>query len=169
MSDQTTPRRCPIWVKVLLGLSLAFNLGIVGLVGGFALRSDGPIRNAGPGLGYAMPYVIALEREARRDIFRTVREDPDLPSRTDRRAHFADMLEALRADPMDRAAVEAVLSRQAKGVSDVQLRAQSAWLAKVVEMSADERVQYADKVEDILKRGPKRGKKNGEKKKGKKN
>ncbi len=159
MSDQTQKRRCPVWVKVLLGLSLALNLGIVGLVGGFVLRSDGPMRGAGPGLGYAMPYVIALERESRRAIFKAVREDPSLPSRADRRAHFNDMLVALRADPMDRAAVEAVLARQAEGVSAVQRRAQVEWLKKVEDMSASEREAYADTVEDILKRGPKRGKK----------
>jgi len=159
MSDQTQKRRCPVWVKVLLGLSLAFNLGIVGLVGGFVLRSDGPMRGAGPGLGYAMPYVMALEREVRRAIFEAVREDPSLPSRADRRAHFDDMLVALRADPMDRAAVEAVLARQAQGVSAVQRRAQDEWLSKVEAMSATERAAYADTVEEILKRGPRRGKK----------
>lgn len=158
MTETNIRARSPLWVKILLALSLAVNLAIVGLVAGLLIRAPGPLRGGGPGLSYALPYIVALDREDRRAVMGTVREDPDLPDRRDRRAQFDDMLAALRADPLDEDVVRAVLARQASGVARVQSVAQEAWLELVSGMSAAERAAYADTVEQVLKKGP-RGKK----------
>ncbi|WP_415919988.1 periplasmic heavy metal sensor [Tateyamaria sp. SN6-1] len=157
MSDTGTRARSPLWVKLLLAVSLGINLCIAGLVAGFLLRGPGVMRGDGPGLSYAMPYIIALERADRRAVLGTVRGNPDLPDRRMRRAQFDDMLAALRSDPLDQDAVRAVLARQARGVSQVQAVAQAAWLDRLAQMSATERAAYADAVEEVLKKGPKRG------------
>ncbi|MBY5932029.1 periplasmic heavy metal sensor [Tateyamaria omphalii] len=151
MADTGVKRRCPLWVKVLLGASLAGNLAVAGLVGGMALRG-GPLGGKGPGMGYAMPYVLALPHEDRRMVFSTVRGDPDLPDRSARRAAYRDMVALLKADTLDRVAVEAVLERQSQGVSDVQAVAQSAWLDIVTAMPAEERKAYAQRVEEVASR-----------------
>lgn len=149
--------RSPIWVKILLAASLAANLAIAGLVTGFVMRGSGPLRGDGPGLSYALPYIVALDRSDRRDVINTIRGNKDLPNRRTRRAQFDDMLVALRSDPLDVAAISAVLARQAEGVSGIQSVAQDAWLAKLGEMTLEQRLTYADTVEDILRKGPKRG------------
>ena len=159
MTDDTTPAprtRCPLWVKVLLTLSLAANLAIVAMVAGFLLRGPGPLRGGGPGLSYALPYIVALEKEDRRSVLRAVRDNPDLPDRRARRAHFDEMLTALQADPMDVDAVRTVLARQANGVAEVQAVAQAAWLERVRAMSPEDRSAYAARVEDVLRRGPRK-------------
>ncbi|MEM7630561.1 MAG: periplasmic heavy metal sensor [Pseudomonadota bacterium] len=154
MTETNIRARSPLWVKVLLALSLAINLAIAGLVAGLVLRGDGPLRGTGPGLSYALPYIIALEREDRRAVMGEVRSTPDLPNRRSRRAQFDDMLVALRSEPLDRAAIRAVLARQADGVARVQDVAQEAWLDRIAAMSLAERQAYADAVEDVLKKGP---------------
>ena len=155
MSDTS---RTPLWIKLLLGVSLAANLAIVGLVAGFALRG-GPLGGKGPGaMGYAMPYVLALPREDRRGVFSALRRDDTLPNRRDRRAQFNAMIDALQTTPLDIPSIEAVLASQADGVTRVQKRAQSEWLSIVSAMSDEERIAYAARIKDVLKRGPDRKK-----------
>lgn len=152
MAETTTERRCPLWVKVLLGLSLAINLAIAGLIGGLALRG-GPLGGKGPGMGYAMPYVLALPHEDRRSIFGAVRNNADLPGRGARRAAYRDMIALMRAEGFDRAAVSAVLERQSRGVEQVQMVAQIAWLDTVAAMTNEERRAYADRLTEVVSRG----------------
>lgn len=153
--------RCPRWVKAVLALSLAVNLAIAGAVAGFFLR-DGPMRDSRTAMGYAAPYIIALPREARRSVFDTIRSDDALPNRRDRRAQYAEMVQALRSDPFDAETVRTILTRQWQSVGAVQSVSQSAWLAAVSDMDVQTRAAYAERVEEVLRRGP-RGKKGGKK------
>ena len=148
--------RCPRWVKIVLGLSLAVNLAIAGLVAGAVLRGK-PMGEGRSGMGYAAPYVIALPKEDRRAVFGAIRSDAALPKRDARRAQYARMTEALRADPFDRARVQAILSEQGQAVARIQDAAQTAWLATVAEMSLPERIAYVEKVEKVLRRGGRGG------------
>lgn len=154
-TSKTVRHRCPAWVKVLLGVSLALNLAIFGLIAGLSVRG-GPLRADATGFGYAMPYVMALERADRRALFNALRSASDLPDRRMRRAHFEDMMAALRHDPFDRGDVEAVLMRQADAVSQVQAKAQAEWLVVVSEMTPEQRAAYADQIEELLRKGPRR-------------
>lgn len=153
-----TSKRCPVWVKVVLAASLAVNLAIVGLVAGFVLRGGVPMAGPLPGMGYATPYMIALPKDARRQVFRAVRDDESLPNRRERRDDYEDMTRAIRATPFDAAAVNAVLDRQVDAQARVQAAARSAWVQTVSGMSGAARAAYADEIAEMLRRG---GKKNG--------
>lgn len=156
MENTTQNRRCPLWVKILLGLSLAGNLAIVGLVAGFMLRG-GPSGARVPAMGYAMPYVLALPRDLRRDVFTQMRADDSLPDRRSRRAEYRNMVAALQASPFDEAAVRAVLDRQSDGASRVQRAAQEAWIKAVSGLSDAERVEYTKRMEEAVnRRGPRK-------------
>ncbi|MEO9574559.1 MAG: periplasmic heavy metal sensor [Tateyamaria sp.] len=159
MQEETETRRCPLWVKIVLALSLALNLCIAGLVAGFVLRG-GPMAGRAPAMGYAMPYVLALPRDLRRDVFGAVRNDDSLPDRRARREEYRDMIKALKVTPFDATAVEAVLLRQGDGVSRVQAAAQAAWLEAVSGLSDEERAAYTDRMQEALNRNgrPKKGK-----------
>ncbi|WP_299295655.1 periplasmic heavy metal sensor [uncultured Tateyamaria sp.] len=153
MEHAEKTKRCPMWVKLLLGVSLALNLAVVGLVAGMVLRG-GPLGGKGPvAMGYATPYVIALPRDLRRGVFNGIRRDKTLPDRKARRADYQAMVAVLRATPLDTAAVEDLLRKQADAVTRVQARGQTAWLEAVAGMSDIERAAYADRIEEVLRRG----------------
>lgn len=153
MQDATAPkRRCPLWVRIVLALSLALNLAIVGAVVGFVARG-GPAGTKVGGIGYAMPYVLSLPKEARRGVFDAVRSDKSLPDRRARRVAYREVVALLSATPFDRDAVEAVLLQQAEGVADVQRVARAAWLDTVSQMSDAERMAYAEEVKAVIERG----------------
>lgn len=148
---------CPRWVKIVLGLSLAANIAVLGAVAGFLLRG-GPPRDGPVAMGYAAPYVIALPREMRRAVLDTVRADAALPSRKERRARYDEMFNALKADPFDRDRVEDILMRQGTESTRIQDASRAAWLSTVAGMDVVERTAYVSRIEEILRRG-KRGKK----------
>jgi uncharacterized membrane protein len=144
--------RCPRWVKVVLAVSLALNLAVVGLVAGMMMRIA-PLREVRSNLGYAAPYVIALPGQERRSLLRAIRNDPSLPRRADRKAAFKDMVNVLRLEPFDRTQVSNILNRQGADVSQIQTVAQSAWLDAVEGMSIKNRLAYIDRIEVVLSRG----------------
>lgn len=152
------PRR---GLKLLLGLSLALNLLVVGLVAGAVVRHDGfPDRGRkAPALSaFGAPYMQALPRQQRREVLRQIRSQAgdELPDRPARRAMFAEVLGALRAQPFDKAALTQMVERQAEITVTVQRAAQSAWVELVADMSDAERLDYAFAVEEALRRGPRK-------------
>ncbi len=162
MAEEIKPRT-PRRIKWLLGVSLALNLAVVGLIAGAVLRHDGPGRAfaRAPGAeSYAAPYVTALPRAERRAIFRAVRNaaGADMPDRAARRALYTDVIAALRSEPFEPAALKAALDAQKNASLAVQSSVQTEWLERVSAMSASQRADYAFAIEDILRRGPKRGK-----------
>ena len=67
---------------------------------------------------------------------------------------------ALRSEPFDADAVAALVRQQGQFALDFQMAAEGAWLVQVSKMSASERTDYADRVAEMLRRGPgKHGKK----------
>lgn len=158
--DQDMPkRRVPLWVKLLLGVSLALNLAVVGVAVGFAVRSkDGP---GGPGAVFSgLPYVITLPREdkkAIRDRMRAKARSGELPSFRDRRGGYREMVRLLQTEPWDADRARAVLVRQSDQSNAVQTAAQAAWLEQVAQFSVEERKAYAARLQEFVERG--RGKK----------
>ena len=158
MSDeQETPRRkVPLWVKLLLGISLALNLAVLGLVGGIMAR----IADRGPGaMNYAIPYVIALPKEDRKRIDRQIRRDGrsgSLPSRRDRMDHYRNMLDLLASETWDGDQAQQILIAQADDTIALQKAAQSAWLETLSGYSTEERAAYAERLRAVIERGPRR-------------
>ncbi|MDF1727014.1 MAG: hypothetical protein P1U53_04600, partial [Sulfitobacter sp.] len=101
----------------------------------------------------------ALERPQQRAIRRAARREArPIDGREQRRADYAQILTALRADSFDTAAVSEILERQARDLRRLQTGAQSKWLEIVTEMSRSERRAYAERLEEVLQRRTRRGK-----------
>lgn len=153
--ERTQRTRAPRWMRIAFGVSLALNLAVVGVLAGTFARFGGP-PSRGPGMiSYATPYVRALPRDDQREIFRAVRDQlpKDSNSRQARRALYAAMIEALKAEPFDPAQVETILNRQNTAALAVQSAAHTAWLAHVAAMSPEDRAAYADNVSEFMRRG----------------
>lgn len=159
MSDRDQPRqgRCPRWMRVLLGVSLALNLLVAGLAAGAALRHGraGGMHAAPHSLAGAMIRELppqdrrALSALARDDLARDGHGD----RRARRRAEAAAVTGALRAVPFDAAALRAVLDDQTRRRAAVQGELREFWLARVAAMSDAGRADYADRVEQAMRAG----------------
>lgn len=144
-----------LWVKIVLGLSLALNLAVLGTVAGFVFRG-GPDQRQSAAMNAGVPYIAALPRDERGRLIRAVRRADGLPDRSDRRAAYAEMMRILRAEDYDREAAAQVLARHASASETMRDALYNAWLTRVGQMSDAERAIYADRIEDHLQR---RGKK----------
>lgn len=150
MSDNPKPKSR--WMSVLLVISLALNLLVVGVALGTVLRvKGGDHAKAPPGFGSALYRALPKdERKAMRgELF-----DRHKKGAKTRSQDFAALSSALRSDPFDPAAVQALLDQQAQFMADLQDALQAEWLSRVVAMSDEERLIYAERLEEVVKRGP---------------
>ncbi len=150
MSDSPKPKRR--WMPVLLGVSLALNLLIIGIAVGATLRVKGGERaKAPPGFGSAL--YRALPKEDRKTL-RGDLSDRHRKGASSRYQDFAALNEALRAEPFDPATIQTLLTRQAQSTAELQVALQNKWLARISAMTDAERTAYANRLEEVIRRGP---------------
>lgn len=142
-------------LRIALGLSLAVNLLVLGLVGGAALHGPPERFHDGRDMSFG-PFAEALRPEDRKALRREIFERaPGLrEGRERRRQDLAGLLQALRAEPFDAARLETVMRAQQD-----QLAGQLALGAEVIRdhliaLSPAERLAFADRLEAALSRGP---------------
>lgn len=142
------------WGRIVLFASLALNLLVVGLVAGALLRHDRfdtrpPLRD----LGYG-PFGEALSKSDRRALAgETKRHAGELQvNREDIRQQFGAMLAALRAQPFDAAALQAVTAQQIAKLAERQAIGQQLLLDRITAMSDEDRAAFADRLERNLRR-----------------
>jgi len=158
-SQPATPRR---WPKLLLAVSLVFNLVVIGAVVGANLRHEQDTRRFPPpdpemtrALGMA-PLIDALPRETRRDIGVRLRAElgGTRPHRATLEAEFAAMLAALRADPFDPEALASMLDAQQARVAARVAAGRAVFLDALAQMNPADRAAFADRLEQRIARGP---------------
>lgn len=140
---QTRPSRT--W-RIVLVVSLALNLAVVGMIGGALVSGrfgDHPPPRIDFGVG---PVARALSDDERRAIGRELRADRSLRGH-DFRGQMAAVAAALRADPYDPAVTQALIADQAARLSQVQARARMAVLDRIAAMSPDRRRAFADRLD----------------------
>lgn len=146
MAEDSTPSQKPnrMW-RIALVLSLALNLAVVGIVvGSYASGrvGDGPPRSFDLGLG---PVSRALLPEERREIGRNLRQNRVMRD-VDLRARVDGMSAVLRAEPFDPEALRVLMDDQAAQISNVQAKAQDAFLAQIAAMTPERRRMFADQL-----------------------
>jgi len=157
MSDDVqipTPKKRP-WGKIVLFVSLALNLAVVGLVAGAFLK--GPHgRDGSPvlrDLGFG-PFVYALPRRDKDAMGEALKREAGSfrENRNILRRQFEDFLTALRADPFDAAEVARLIADQRGRIGERQKLGQRLLLERIEAMSASERADYADELDNLLRR-----------------
>lgn len=138
-------------MKIALILSLTLNLLIFGVMGGAMLAHGGrddPRRVRDVGFG---PYTEALspeDRKALRDAF--IKAVPDFRAgREEARADVAKLAEAIRAEPYDRAAVEAVFASQAERIEARLTIGRNLLLDRLDAMAPEARAALAGRIETM--------------------
>lgn len=152
------PRRQRL-LRVVLFVSLALNLLVVGLVLGAVVTrgSDMPGRQVMLDLSFG-PYTRALapaDRAALRDAWR----DQSVNWWDIREAHRAELdafVAALRAEPFDLTEVETILDRQHTRQSEQRQLARTILSERLTSMSPSDRAAYADRLEAASREPPQR-------------
>ncbi|WP_420584422.1 periplasmic heavy metal sensor [Ruegeria sp.] len=148
MSENAKPKKR--WVPVLLAVSLGLNLLVVGIALGTAYRvKGGDHAKAPPGFGSAL--YRALPKEDRKAL-RLELSDRHVRGGKTRAQDFAALQTVLRAEPFDPAAVQALLVQQARSMAELQGALQEEWLARITTMTDAERLDYADRLQDVVQR-----------------
>ncbi|KQI72114.1 hypothetical protein AN191_08175 [Loktanella sp. 5RATIMAR09] len=152
MAEDKTPQARPgrLW-RVVLVLSLALNLAVIGVVVGSAASGrwgDGPPRSFDLGLG---PIARALEPQERRAIGRQLREDRSLRD-FDLRDRVNRVVAALQADPFDPDVLRALLAEQNARMTAVQATAQEVVVEEIVAMTPERRRAFAERVLEEMSR-----------------
>lgn len=138
--------RTATWVKVLLAISLALNLAVIGMLGGAALRGHSPRAQTAEGvsiLARAMPFKFQTQlRGAIRDRRNDLR-----PDREAMRLLRTNLIDALEAEPFDISAVETVLSNQRTLLSNLIVVGHSEVIAQIAAMDAQDRARYVENLQ----------------------
>ncbi len=146
MSDQTTvtAKPCPRWLKILLVISLALNIGIASVFAGVALRSAPPERAAAPSpegvaiIARALPVKYQRQlRQALRENRAAVQMDRETLGRLRDR-----LVQALRAEPFDINAVEAVFADQRTLLDGVLVAGHNEILKQIEQMPLADRRKF---------------------------
>lgn len=141
-------------MKIALILSLTLNLLGLGIVGGAMFAHGGPdgphgVRDIGFG-----PYTEALsddDRRALREAF--LKAAPDFrKGREEARADIEALAAAIRAEPYDRAAVEAVMGDQAERIEKRLELGRGLLLDRLDAMGPEARAALADRIEKMRKK-----------------
>ena len=149
------PARPGRWLKTVLVLSLALNLGVAGLVLGHNLkgRGEGPRPHSVRDLGFGFfgPALTDADREALRTAF--ARNAPDLrEARNAMREDVAAVLAAIRAEPFDAAAFDAALARSAARSMERRALGEALIRDHLAGLDAAARDGFATRLEDGLRR-----------------
>ncbi len=150
-NEQTPPPASGIGrkVRIVLVISLALNLLVVGVIAGGLLSGRGPGgdgRRVDLSLG---PYARALDPHDV-DAIRAEMRGRGLDLRRDRRAMIEDtrsFVAALRAVPYDPEKTAEILLRQRGRVAQFQALGQDLVLDRIAQMSAETRAAFADRLE----------------------
>ena len=162
-ADQTPTTRAPApgaarpkrWPKVLLALSLTLNLAVIGMVlgahyrdGRDAMRFPPPERTALRDTGVG-PFFDAMSREQRGRMGQALRDRAGGvgPDRAALAEDLRAMVSAIKAEPYDPAALEAVMAAQQARVMQRVDAGRGVLLAEIAAMSPAERAAFADRLE----------------------
>lgn len=143
-------------LRLLLVLSLGLNLLILGVIGGAVLgewrNHERPIvRDLGFG-----PYGEALSHADRIALMRDfARETGGFGvERKVAREVFGELLSVLRAEPLDRQALQHLMMRQERHMAERLALGQKLLVRRIEAMSPQERQAFANRLQEALARGP---------------
>lgn len=147
--------------RIVLVVSLAVNVAVAGLVIGAVLKHGPRDHDRRPPkseiLSYG-PYTSALTEDDREVLLdRLIGAHGEiLDNRRAVKADFKRLLDAVRADPYDPDMTASILrDQQARVQKQIDLVSR-VLLEQLTEMSAEEREEFADRLERVLRRGPPR-------------
>ena len=149
MSEPTQKKR--LWLRILLGVSLAMNLLVIGLAVGAMMRLGGPDGMRPPPASLGSMLYRAMPGDHRSDMHKNFR-DRRSEKRKFNKQETEKVAALLRAVPFDPQSLNEVLKREQQKKKAFFDGLQASWLDRVTQMSDAERAEYADRVEEFAAR-----------------
>ncbi|MEO1639585.1 MAG: periplasmic heavy metal sensor [Pseudomonadota bacterium] len=153
------PKPSRLW-RVVLVISLALNLAVVGIVVGAVSSGrvgDGPPRSFDIGQG---PIVRAMLPRERLQVARSLRQDRVIRD-LDFRGRITSMIAVLSEDTLDEAALRALMAEQAERMVIAQEAGQDAFVSVIVSMTPERRAAFAAQLQEELSRPRRDGPRDG--------
>lgn len=149
MAEAHAIRSTPRWVTLLLLLSLAANLAVLGLIGGAVIG----VRDADEEAARRLPFLLRVMPETRHDEALALMEE----SRAEREvleqaraAAEAELLAAIRAEPFEPARLDTALAARTEATNERRGLVRAHMLELAGRMTPSERAEMADRMERML-------------------
>lgn len=151
-TDMTARAGAPRWMKILLVVSLALNLLVVGMVAGFAIKGGPKWHDGPPGGAGAMHRALseADRVELKQRMIREFRSEKG--GRAAFRQEMDGLVTLLRAETFDAAAAAERMARLRDVFDGRVASAQGLLVDYWGEMSPADRAAYADRLEAEMQR-----------------
>ena len=152
MTTTETPARrgSPAWMKILLVLSLAGNLAVLGVVLGQSLRDS---EGRGRGSERVINWIVGMVPEERRDLaathFDAARERIDA-ARAQRGERLPAVVAAMQAEPFDPAALDAALDAMFDRDTSGRTIVRESLISLLAQFTPEERAVFAANFEERL-------------------
>lgn len=144
--NDTNTQKAPRWMKILLLLSLAANVGVVGVIGGAMLRTPAGAHTPTPEgvsvLARAMP--MKFQRELRKAL--RERREELRPNRQELFALRDRLAAALLADPFEIEAVNTVLHDQRTMLTGITIAGHEEVIRQIEAMGPRDRARYVERL-----------------------
>lgn len=158
MTDEPNRSTTGRGLRLALAVSVAFNLAVVGVVGGTMLRPDGPRGHALPrDLGFGF-FSEALTPENRAELRLRLKSAAPGVLRDGRQTlrDLTAILVALRTDPFDADALDLAMRAQIERLRNRLEVGQSLLLSYLSDLPVSERLAFADRLEASATNKPQR-------------
>ena len=151
MANSTKFKSRNLW-KILFGISLALNLLIIGAIVGTMIRiSKGPVTNhRASGLLYMRALNLEDKKLLRQEIFKN-KDNRKREVGNEHRA-YTSAITILKKHPFDQNAFETLLDEQKKYANSRQRSARIALVEHIGNMTREERMIYAKRLENLINR-----------------
>ena len=146
-----TPARGARWPKLLLILSLAVNVVVIGLFAWHQMKREKSGRGADNQINWIIRLVPEAQRDATKAHFREIRDDVRA-AYMQRSDHLTAIAQAIRAEPFTVEGLEAALQARRDGSQSRQVLVQSQLVTLLEGFSDAERAEFADNLDGFLAR-----------------
>ena len=154
MSDQPADgrgTRKARWPKILLILSLAINVIVIGLFAGYMIQREPKARGPERQINWIIKLVPESQRDATKEHFREIRDDVRA-TYVERGEHLQAIADTIRAEPFDPAALEAAMQARRDGSQERQELIQKHLVELLTEFSPEERAEFSSNLEGFLEK-----------------
>jgi len=157
-TGQTRPRRCPLWVKIALVISLVLNVAVIGLVAGQAMKGERKGRGTTGQIRWILTFVPEARQDAARAFFETRRDEIRDLYRA-RGKTMDEIVDAIRAEPFAPETLEAAIARRTANSTARRAIVEGGLVKLLSEFTPAERIEFADRMAEKLEAWKKRRRK----------